>query len=131
MRLVRKIQIIVAMVAVFAACSADLAGQAGTDQVSGVVTDTTGAVVPGAQVQMRNTDTDAVRSAVSDERGAYTVSNLPIGPYRLEVEKAGFEKYIQSGIVLQVNTNPSIMVALHVGAQTQEVVVQADASRTR
>jgi hypothetical protein len=128
MRLVRKIQIIVAMVAVFAACSADLAGQAGTDQVSGVVTDTTGAVVPGAKVQMKNTDTDAVRTAVSDERGAYSVTNLPIGPYTLQVEKAGFEKYVQNGIVLEVNTNPSIVVALHVGAQTQEVIVQADAA---
>ena len=54
------------------------------------------------------------------------LANLPIGPYLLEVAKAGFTKYVQSGIVLQVDSNPTIDVALKVGAVSEQVTVEAD-----
>ena len=104
-------------------------GQAvSTDQVSGVVSDQTGAVIVGAQVQMKSTDTGLVRTAVTDSRGAYTIQELPVGPYSLQVSKQGFNTYIQNGIVLQVAVNPTLNATLQVGAQTQQVVVEANAS---
>ncbi len=56
------------------------------------------------------------------------VTNLPIGPYLLEVSKDGFNKYAQTGIVLQVDSNPTVDVGLQVGSVTEQVLVQADAA---
>jgi hypothetical protein len=68
-----------------------------------------------------------VRKATTAPDGSYTLSNLPIGPYRLEASASGFKAYRQDGIVLQVNTNPTINVVLEVGELTQSVQVQATA----
>ena len=99
-----------------------------TAQVSGLVTDAGGAVVPGAEVKITNTDTGAIRTTQSKSDGSYVFPELAIGPYKLEVKKQGFQSYVQSGIVLQVNTNPTINVNLQIGSVTQTVEVQADAS---
>src|SRR5215469_15137689 len=96
-------------------------------QISGIVQDATGASVAGSQVTVTNTDTSASRTAVSGPDGAYAITNLVVGPYRLQVTKEGFATYNQSGIVLQVNTNPEINVVLKVGAVTEQVEVQANA----
>jgi Carboxypeptidase regulatory-like domain len=104
------------------------AGAQTTAQVSGTVLDPSGAAVGGAQVQMTDTDTNAVRTTQSSNDGSYSFPNLVIGPYKLEVSKPGFTTYVQTGIVLQVNTNPTIAVTLQVGAVTQTVEVQANAA---
>ncbi len=57
---------------------------------------------------------------------AYTLTSLPVGTYRLEVTKSGFASYVQSGIVLQVDTNPTIPVKLEIGSVSQEITVEAD-----
>src|SRR5689334_6383186 len=77
-----------------------------TAQITGTVKDQTGAVLPGAEVTATQRDTEAKRTAVSDETGSYILTNLPIGPYRLEVSLPGFRTYVQNGIVLQVGSNP-------------------------
>ena len=70
-------------------CAATLWGQAqNTAQIQGTVQDASGAAVPGAEVRATQTETGAVRGAVSDTDGTYVLANLPIGPYRLEVKKA-------------------------------------------
>src|SRR4029077_18601721 len=99
-----------------------------TASVSGTVQDPTGAAVAGAQVKITNTDTSAARSTQSSDTGAYNFPSLAIGPYKLEVTKDGFTGYAQTGIVLQVNTSPTIDVTLQVGAVTQQVEVQANAA---
>lgn len=108
--------------------SALYAQSVSTSQIAGTVQDSTGLAVPNAQVTVTQTDTGASRSAESGADGAYLLPNLPAGPYRLEVKKDGFSTYVQSGIVLQVNTNPTIDVTLKVGAVTEQVVVEAAAS---
>src|SRR5215475_7126832 len=55
-----------------------------TAQISGTVKDQTGAVLPGVEVTMTQTDTGFKRNAVTDETGSYILPNLPIGPYRFE-----------------------------------------------
>jgi hypothetical protein len=67
--------------------------------------------------------------AASRPDGEYVLPNLPIGPYIVEVTKEGFVKYVQTGIVLQVDSNPTIDVSLRVGAVNEQVTVQADAAQ--
>ena len=107
--------------------SADLWGQS-TAQIQGNVQDSSGAAVPGAEVKATQTDTGVVRSVISGTDGVYVLTNLPVGPYRLEVNHQGFATYLQTGIVLQVAGNPTIDVTLKVGATSEQVQVQANAA---
>jgi hypothetical protein len=113
----------------FLVTSAMLCGQAvSTSQIKGVVQDASGLAVPGAELKATQTDTGLVRTAVSGTDGGYVLPDLPVGPYQLEVGKQGFARYIQTGIVLQVASNPTIDVALKVGTVSEQVQVQANAS---
>lgn len=102
-------------------------GQISTAQLSGKVTDTSNAILPGATVTLTQTDTGAVRSVVTDADGSYTVSNLSPGPYRLEIALQGFRTYVQTGIVLQVAATPTINVSLALGDVQETITVQAEA----
>src|SRR5437870_4327576 len=99
-----------------------------TAQISGSVRDQSGAVLPGVEVTATQTGTGISRSAVTNEAGSYVMSNLTLGPYRLEAALPGFRTFVQSGIVLQVNSNPVINVVLQIGQVTEQVEVQANAS---
>jgi hypothetical protein len=77
---------------------------------------------------MTNTDTDAVRTVNTGSEGEYVFTNLPIGPYKLQATKGGFSTYNQTGIVLQVGTNPQISIVMQVGAVSDQVTIQADAA---
>lgn len=83
-----------------------------TAQISGTVKDQSGAVLPGVQVTATQTATGLARSEVTNEAGFYVLPNLPIGPYALEATLPGFRTFMQTGIVLQVGSNPVIDVAL-------------------
>ena len=100
----------------------------GTAQLSGTVKDPSGAVLPGVEVSVTQTATGAKRTTVTDETGNYVLPNLPIRPYMLEASLPGFKTYVQSGIVLQVGTNPQINVVLQIGQVAEQVEVQADAA---
>ncbi len=101
--------------------------QAGaTAQISGLVKDTSGGVLPGADVIATQTDTGFRRDALTDAAGAYTIPSLPIGPYKIEVNLQGFKTYSRTGIVLRVNDNPVINVELSLGAVEETVLVQAE-----
>lgn len=97
-------------------------------QVSGYVTDPSGLSIVGAQVRIISTDTNQVHAAVSDVAGRYALPNLPVGNYRLEVAAGGFKSFIQTGIVLQVASNPQINIAMQVGAITESISVTANAA---
>jgi len=92
------------------------------------VKDQTGAILPSAEVTVTQTDTGATRSVITNENGAYVLASLPIGPYRLEVALPGFRTYVQTGIILQVNSNPVINAVLQIGQVTEQVQVAADAA---
>ena len=98
-----------------------------TAQINGTVADESGAVLPGVTVVAINTNTGLRREAVTDERGAYALLNLPLGSYRLEAALSGFRTYAQAGIVLQVNSNPVIPVTLQLGNLSETVAVEAAA----
>ena len=98
-----------------------------TAQLSGTVRDESGAVLPGVTVTATQTDTALVRTAVTDGDGSYLLTNLPIGPYQLEVALQGFRTYVQTGIVLQVGGTPTVNAVLGVGALEESVTVEAAA----
>ncbi len=66
--------------------------------ILGTVTDSSGSVVPDAQVTVSNDERGFTRKVTSDEAGAYAVARIPIGNYAITVEKAGFEKLVRKGI---------------------------------
>jgi hypothetical protein len=110
-------------------CGAPVFGQAVSNaQIQGLVTDATGASVPGVAVKATQTDTGQVRSTVSNTDGSYVLPNLAVGPYKLEAGANGFKTYVQSGLILQVGNNVQINISLQLGAVSQQMEVSADAT---
>src|SRR5207244_11684303 len=97
-------------------------------QINGTVKDQSGAVLPGVEVTATQTDTGITRATVTNETGSYVLSNLPVGPYKLEAALGGFRTFVQTGIVLQVNASPVVDPVLEVGQVSEQVEVQADAA---
>ncbi len=112
---------------VFGLTAGDVWAQA-TAQVAGSVRDQSGAVLPGVEVTVTQTETGVTRSATTNEAGSYVLSNLPIGPYRLEAALAGFRTFVQTGITLVVNAAPVINPVLQIGQVSEQVEVQANAT---
>jgi hypothetical protein len=91
--------------------------------VTGVVTDPTGAVVPGATVTLTDTSKGYEYKATADAVGRYVIRNLPPSTYQLKVEAQGFKTHVQEGVVLAVSQSSSIDVGLELGATAQSVEV--------
>ena len=98
-------------------------------QLFGVVRDASGAAVPGATVTVTKTDTGQARTVQSSADGSYAFPNLPVGPYELKATLSGFNTYVQSGIVLQVGTNPVVNATLTVGNLGETVTVVGNAAQ--
>src|SRR5688572_2215132 len=107
--------------------TASLAAAQATAELSGIVRDESGAVLPGVTVTVTQTDTGFTRTAVTDGDGNYLMPNLPVGPYRLEASLQGFRTYAQTGIVLQVAATPTINTVLAVGNLAETVTVEGSA----
>ena len=117
-----------ACLATLAVCLWVLAGaaraQVGSASLSGLVQDTTGAVVPGAVATLENARTAAQRTAKSNGAGAFNFSSVPSGDYKLTVTRNGFEAFTQTGIHLDPGDNKSLTdIRLEVGAANQTVTV--------
>jgi hypothetical protein len=103
--------------------SAPAWAQVVTGSITGVVTDPTGAVVPGAKVVLTDVNKGYTYSATSNAVGRYLLTLLPPSTYKLSVEAQGFKTYVQDGITLDVNQRSSIDVALQLGSSVQTVEV--------
>src|SRR5882724_2324112 len=97
--------------------------QSTTATMLGNVTDKTGAIVAGAKVTARNTQTNLTRTVSSNEQGEYRIEFLPVGNYELEVNGTGFKKAVVRGIVLQVSVDARADVQLEVGNLNEAVSV--------
>jgi len=98
-----------------------------TAQVNGTVADASGAVLPGVTVIAIQTETGFRREAVTDDTGSYALLNLPTGPYRIEATLSGFRTFSQTGVVLQVGSNPVIPVKMELGSLEETISVEAAA----
>src|SRR6266404_2848862 len=104
-----------------------LPAQITTSTILGSVIDKSGAIVPNAQVTATNTSTSQSRTVQSNSEGQYLIEFLPVGAYQVEVNVSGFKKFLQSGIVLDVNRTARVDATMEVGAVSETVTVNADA----
>src|SRR5579863_8744696 len=102
-----------------------------TAQIVGTVSDTTGAVIPGAKVTVANPQKGYTRDLVSNAAGAYSASALPIGSYVVTAEAQGFEKLVRSGITLEVGQIQRVDLQLTLGQVTQEVTVTGNVPKVQ
>src|SRR5215475_4472120 len=99
--------------------------------ISGTVTDATGASVPSALVEVRNTETVSVTTAQTNETGAFTVPFLSPGTYKLTVTAQGFKQSVRDGIELHAGDKVQADVRLEVGITTESVTVSAETEQLR
>ncbi|MBK5293576.1 MAG: TonB-dependent receptor [Acidobacteriia bacterium] len=112
-------------VVVFGLLAATLVwAQSFTAAIRGVVTDASGAAVPGAQVIITESDRNVQHTTVTDPAGRYARAALPPGNYRLSVEAPGFRKHAQSTFQLTVQQQATIDVQLQVGDLASVVDVE-------
>ena len=112
----------------YAGWPARLHAQISTATISGVASDTQGARVQGAKITVTNIDTGISTSAESDANGVYSVSSIPFGNYRVEVERDGFKKSVRSPVVLSVGKNDVEDFVLAIGDVSQSVEVEGTAT---
>jgi hypothetical protein len=96
-------------------------------EVTGLVTDQTGAVVGGANITLTDPATGSVRTTVSSGAGLYAFPGLNPSDYNLKVEAKGFKTYVQTGIVVNVSATFTVSVKLTVGGGNETISVVADA----
>ena len=96
--------------------------------LTGTVADPTNAVVAGATVSARNTESGGQYETVTTPTGNYTLAQLPVGSYDLTVSSAGFTKFVQQGIRIQVAQTARVDIVLQVGSTAESVTVNADAA---
>ena len=101
--------------------------QVTTGTIAGTVRDSSGAVVPGASVTLKNVDTGASRKVPTDASGRYSAPQLSLGRYEVAVEAAGFQSSIRTGLELTVGREATVDFTLQVGAVAEQVTVTGEA----
>ncbi len=95
-----------------------------TGEITGTITDPSGAVVPGAAVELVREGTSTTRSGTTNQSGIFVFPALPPATYTLKVNTTGFRPYEQSGIVLTANERVSVgQIELQVGGTAETVTV--------
>jgi len=98
-----------------------------TATILGVVKDTSGALIPGASITVKHTETGLTRTTISSESGDYNVPLLPVGAYEITTAMPGFKQQVRSGINLVVGQQAVINLTLEVGAPAEQVTVTEEA----
>jgi hypothetical protein len=97
-----------------------------TGTILGTVRDATGAAMPNVTITVTNIETNLVQTARSDASGDYRLLSLPVGTYRVEATESGFRKFVTENVVLQVNQERRVDIAMEVGNLEQRVEVNAN-----
>jgi len=97
--------------------------------LSGTITDSNGALIPGAKVTIVNGASNIAQHLVSNKEGFFSAAQLPVGTYSVSVEAKGFEKWNGEGIVLNASDVRSLTIPLKVGAESMTVEVSASAGQ--
>jgi hypothetical protein len=101
-----------------------------TGRISGSVTDSSGAAIPGATVKITHDATRQTRTATTDSSGFYVATNLPIGGYSIAIEHTGFKRLNKSGHNLVADGRLTVDFAMETGAVTETVEIVASAGET-
>ena len=121
----QKYLFIVVALAVLLAWAPNASAQTAT--ITGRVTDSSEAVIPGTKITVINEATGAKREVESNEVGYYTVPLLPPGAYRITAESEGFKSVNRTGVILEVDQRAEINFVLEIGTVTEQIEVTADA----
>jgi hypothetical protein len=124
LRISRILFAVIAFIAL-AVSAPTLVAQVGTGDILGTVTDSTGAVVVGAKVTLKNLGTAEVRTGVTDNKGEYTFNGMPNGSYTLRVESKGFKIFAIANILLSTGDRARYDASLATGAASETVEVTA------
>jgi uncharacterized protein YfaS (alpha-2-macroglobulin family) len=106
---------------VFSVLACPLGAQTIRGALTGTVTDSSGALVPGASVTVTNKDTNISDTAVTNAQGTYTFPLVPPGTYQITAELQGFKKYVRDGIVVDVAQTTRVDIPLQLGAINESV----------
>jgi hypothetical protein len=106
-------------------CATSAHAQFDSANISGVVQDSSGGVLPGVDVTLTNVGTGNQRQAVTNEGGLYTFPNAPVGEYRITAALSGFKSITKAGVQVNAGVNIRVDVALEVGALSETVQVEA------
>ncbi|HYR92010.1 MAG TPA: carboxypeptidase regulatory-like domain-containing protein [Terriglobia bacterium] len=104
-----------------------LFGQSFSAAISGIVHDTTGAVVPGVKITAKHTESGLTRTVNTNENGDYRMPSLPVGAYEVSAEILGFKQQVRRGINLSVAQEAVVNLTLEVGNIQDEVTVTGEA----
>src|SRR5262249_23999860 len=104
---------------------ASLYAQSERGTISGTVKDSSGAVIPGAKVQITNRSTNTVSPSVTMDAGDYAVPSLSPGQYDVRIDKEGFKPAVLANVTVNASTNTRADVTLEVGTAQQAIEVQA------
>lgn len=96
-------------------------------QITGRVTDQTGAIVPGAAVSATNQQTGLTRESVANSDGYFTILYLPPGTYKIAIRKEGFKTMERPGVILNVDQSARLDFVLEAGAVTDAVTITSEA----
>lgn len=118
---------IVAAVVLLFSTSVFAQSQAINGQIEGLVTDSNGAAVSGANVAVRNNESGAERRVTTDSDGFYRVPLLPLGTYRITVEAANFKRLVREGVTLTTGQTATVNAALEAGDVSATVTITSDA----
>jgi len=105
--------------------------QVSTSRIGGTVTDSTGAVIPGAKVTATNEATGITYETTTTEGGVYSFAALVVGSYTISVETAGFKKFVSSKNELNVGSPLVVNAALEIGEVTSVINVESSAERLK
>ncbi len=122
----RRLSLVVAALIVASGLARSAWAQTATGQITGTVTDSTGAVMSGVKVTVTNQDTGLTRETTTNESGTYTVPLLRVGVYLVTAEQAGFKVAVRSDIQLNVDQVQRIDLELSAGNISERVEVQAN-----
>jgi outer membrane receptor protein involved in Fe transport len=103
--------------------------QNATGRIIGTVTDPQGAIVPGARVRVTNVGTNVHWDTVTNKEGAYQALDLPVGSYKVDVEREGFAKTVTDVQSLEINQSLLINIRMKIGAISETVSVEAQAAQ--
>src|SRR5262249_12006721 len=92
--------------------------------LEGTITDQSEGQVQGVSITVTNRETNISRAAVTDDRGFYRASNLPVGIYDVRAEFPGFAPIVQSGVVLEINQTGKVNFALKVSNVEEAIIVE-------
>ena len=111
----------------FSLCATILPAQTTNATITGFITDQSKAVITGIKVEVINTDTNLHYGSTTNSEGSYTVTGLPPGNYKIQVEKPGFKAIVKPDVVLHVQDVVAINFTLAVGSVSESITVKGGA----